>query len=446
MKHYFPSHILIGSLVFLSLCGCSVSRTSASINVLGREMEPRATTVISQSNYIDINWYKRKGNTFSDAFIQALDDAHKYNKPVYIPEGEYEIIGVDINYDNIVIYGDGSKKSIIKNPAWGMWNFRSSSNNLIIHDIGCAALEVNNNTRHESATEERDNAASFILYKGNNGEFYNIYGSEIQCLIWLGGDYIKTQRYGNVVHDIETKNTSFAVCASHQSRMKIYNIKGNAKQMIGLNENGNEKIVGPAAHLLYLTGVDNYDSEIYDIVSLENYHDNGGSVWGCSFKGLHNCYIHDVVVYENGVVFERIGKNNVVENMTIYGAGYNISGANLFIHIPVPDKEEGILFKNIKIIGGRVLSSGLSVSFDGLTIDNRKMPRNKLTGYMAKFDTSKGKKCRVILSNINILCDDNQNKVVGLVVGNGVSGRCHNYIIDGVATPYSLSPKFSLKK
>ena len=121
----------------------------------------------------------------------------------------YEIFNIDISYDNIEIYGDGAKKTILKNPTWGVWTFRSSSDYIHIHHLGCKALEVNLDTIR-TYTEELDNGSSFILSKGNNCTFNDLYGEDIQTIIWLGGDFINESKYFNKVFNIESKNASFA--------------------------------------------------------------------------------------------------------------------------------------------------------------------------------------------------------------------------------------------
>lgn len=398
--------------------------------------------IIPNKKYISIEWFKYKGNSYTDAIVNAVKQAHIYKKPVYLPKGEYDILGVDITYDDIEIYGDGPQKTIIKNPTWGMWNFRSSSDNLTIHDIGCSAIAVNYNTVHEVENEEHDNAASFILYKGNHGHFYNIYGQEIQCIIWLGGDYIRTFKYGNLVHDIEANNTSFAVLAAYQDNMEVYNITGNAKQMIGIASGGERKRVGPPAHLMYLTGRNNYNSVIHHITTLKNYHDNSGAVWGCSFKGIHNCYIHDIVVHDGGVVFEEMGDNNHVKNLTIYGAGSYIDGYNLLIHDPIPRINNKISFENIKIINGLIYCTSVSVSFNKLVIDNRNFQNEIKSDYMAKFVTTRS--CKVFLNNVNMINSTSNNGMNGLYVAGNVSGEGKNIRAKNVEKPYFVGDSFVL--
>lgn len=374
---------------------------------------------IPNINYVDINWFKSPVNTYIDAINAAIEKAHIINKPIYIPKGEYQIFNIDIPYSNIEIYGDGPKDTILTNPTWGIWTFRSSSDNLHIHHLGCRAIKVNLDTVRVDS-EEADNGSSFILAKGNHCTFNDIYAEEIQTIIWLGGDFISESKYYNKVYNIESKNTSFAVLANLQNYALIENILGNSKQMIGLNSDGSKRI-GPPAHLLYFTGTGSpqINNKINNIICYPGYTDNGGEVWGCSYKSIKNCDISNIFDYAGGQIFQYLYENNVVSNVNIIGNekviysilidGYN-SNADT--------KQMSIICRSINIKNGRFRINNINANITDLNIDNYNSKRSdpSICNITAKEDIT------AILNNVSII--GNGIMKYGIQTSGPVNGFC----------------------
>ena len=377
--------------------------------------------LIPNKEYINIKWFKSVKKTFSEAMSLAIESAYSLNLPIYIPAGEYEIFNIDISYDNIEIYGDGAKKTILKNPTWGVWTFRSSSDYIHIHHLGCKALEVNLDTIRTS-TVELDNGSSFILSKGNNCTFNDLYGEDIQTIIWLGGDYINESKYFNKVFNIESKNTSFAVLANLQNYAIIENIFGSSKQMIGKKADGSNYI-GPPAHLLYLTTNINTPQENITINNIFCYpanRENGGSVLGCSYKGIKNCNISNIFDCSGGQVFQYLYENNYINNINVIGTtdysyallidGY-AKNAN--------SNHTAINGYNINIQKGIFRISDTSVNINGLSINNKYYSGTRNTGIITANNLNN---ISVILTNVNII--NNSTAADYLIIEPFVLGYC----------------------
>lgn len=245
-------------------------------NYVGREWVDSGVYFNTTSDsVIDFTLYHRDedGDDYSYAMKFAIEAAHLKNKPIFVPNGIWAVKNVDIEYDNICVFGESIKGAVLYVDTWGDFCFRSSNDYLQISNLSIHA--INHKTTKRYAKEpEIDNGASGILYKGNNGLFFNLYGEYIQNFITLGGDYLQNGevRVGNVCHDLICKDVQFCVLGLQQKDCLIYNLSGTFTTFNGFNID-DTPYSGAPGHIVYISGsVDkkSYNLNIHDIIGRDS--------------------------------------------------------------------------------------------------------------------------------------------------------------------------------
>ena len=245
-------------------------------NYVGREWVNSGVYFNTTSDsVIDFTLYHRDedGDDYSNAMKLAIEAAHLKNKPIFVPNGIWAVKNVDIEYDNICIFGESIRGAVLYVDTWGDFCFRSSNDYLQISNLSIHAIN-HKTTKRDAKAPEMDNGASGILYKGNNGLFFNLYGEYIQNFITLGGDYLQNGevRVGNVCHDLICKDVQFCVLGLQQKDCLMYNLSGTFTTFNGFNID-DTPFSGAPGHIVYISGSINkksYNINIHDIIGRDS--------------------------------------------------------------------------------------------------------------------------------------------------------------------------------